>query len=483
MASKAKQTQPAHKYEFGGPIGAAGITFGLPILLNLFAFSCNDISGCPAPSLLNPKNLSIERLKTEVGWPAEGIWGLGSWEATGWTLAYYFLSLVLYRVLPATLGDGTELASGGKLKYRMNCFSSSMFTLVACLAGTIAQGAEFPVWTFIADNFVQLLTANILISYALAVFVYVRSFSVKSGNVEKRELAAGGHTGNLIYDFYIGRELNPRITLPLIGEVDIKEFCELRPGLLGWILMNCAFVAKQYRTYGYVTDSIVFITIVQALYVLDGQYMEPAVLTTMDITTDGFGFMLAFGDLCWVPFMYSTQTRYLATYPLSMGWLGTTAVSVILAAGLAIFRLSNSQKNMFRTDPNDYRVSHIRYIETKTGTRLMTSGWWGVARHINYFGDWLQSWPYSLPTGFSGYIIMNAGSAVPGAITMLDGREVVQGPAKYWGMIFTYFYILYFAVLLIHRDGRDDEKCARKYGEDWEKYKSIVKYKIVPGVY
>lgn len=93
----------------------------MPILLNLFAFACNDISGCPAPSLLNPKNLSIERLKTEVGWPAEGIWGLGSWEATGWTLAYYFLSLVLYRVLPATMGDGTELASGGKLKYRMNC--------------------------------------------------------------------------------------------------------------------------------------------------------------------------------------------------------------------------------------------------------------------------------------------------------------------------------------------------------------------------
>ncbi|KAK7987385.1 hypothetical protein PG989_007700 [Apiospora arundinis] len=473
MASKVK-TQPAHKYEFGGPIGAAGITFGLPILLNLFAFACNDISGCPAPSLLNPKNLSIERLKTEVGWPAEGIWGARK-------LGGYRLDPGLLLPIPRAtrlrdyIKPSTDILQPG--------FSSSMFTLVACLAGTIAQGAEFPVWTFIADNFVQLLTANILISYALAIFVYVRSFSVKAGNKEQRELAAGGHTGNLIYDFYIGRELNPRVTLPLIGEVDIKEFCELRPGLLGWILMNCAFVAKQYRNYGYVTDSIVFITVVQALYVLDGQYMEPAVLTTMDITTDGFGFMLAFGDLSWVPFMYSTQTRYLATYPLSMGWVGTAAVSVVLAAGLAIFRLSNSQKNMFRTDPNDYRVAHIRYIETKTGTRLMTSGWWGIARHINYFGDWLQSWPYSLPTGFSGYIVLNAGSAVPGAITMLDGREVVQGPAKYWGMIFTYFYILYFAVLLIHRDGRDDEKCARKYGEDWEKYKSIVKYKIVPGIY
>ena len=36
---------------------------------------------------------------------------------------------------------------------------------------------------------------------------------------------------------------------------------------------------------------------------------EQAILTTMDITTDGFGYMLAFGDLAWVPFTYSLQAR------------------------------------------------------------------------------------------------------------------------------------------------------------------------------
>ena len=39
----------------------------------------------------------------------------------------------------------------------------------------------------------------------------------------------------------------------------------------------------------------------------DALYMEKAILTTMDITTDGFGYMLAFGDLSWVPFIYSLQ--------------------------------------------------------------------------------------------------------------------------------------------------------------------------------
>ena len=51
------------------------------------------------------------------------------------------------------------------------------------------------------------------------------------------------------------------------------------------------------------------VNIFQAVYVWDALYQEQAILTTMDITTDGFGFMLAFGDLSWVPFTYSLQAR------------------------------------------------------------------------------------------------------------------------------------------------------------------------------
>jgi delta14-sterol reductase len=485
MAPKTKQqaaSQP-HGYEFFGPPGAAAISFGLPVLIYIFAFACNDISGCPAPSLLHPKSLDFDLLKKEVGWPEDGVKGLVSWEATKWTLAYYLFSAVLYRILPGTETEGTILANGGRLKYKFNAFASTMFTLALCAAGTFAQGAEFPLWTFISDNYLQILSVNILISYGLATFVYIRSFGVKDGNPEFRALAAGGVSGNMLYDWFIGRELNPRVTLPLIGEIDLKEWMEIRPGLTGWILLNCAFIAKQYRNFGFVTDSIVFITIVQALYVLDGQFMEPAILTTIDITTDGFGLMLAFGDLVWVPFIYTQQTRYLSVHPQTLGPLGLAGVGALVLAAFSIFRLSNSQKNAFRTNPNDPAVAHLKYIETKAGTRLLVSGWWGVARHINYFGDWLQAWPYCLPTGLAGYTILSAGTVAEGAVRMLDGREVVPGDARGWGAIFTYFYMVYFAVLLIHRDRRDDEKCSRKYGEDWEKYKKIVRWRIVPYVY
>jgi Delta14-sterol reductase len=361
--------------------------------------------------------------------------------------------------------------------------SSSMLTLSLLAAGTLAQGADFPVWTFISDNYLQILTANLVIAYSLATFVYVRSFAVKPGNKEFRELAAGGVSGNMLYDWFKGRELNPRLQIPFIGDMDIKEFMEIRPGMLGWAIFNFANIAKQYRTYGYVTDSIVFITVTQLLYVADAWYNEPAILTTIDITTDGFGFMLSYGDLAWLPFVYSIQTRYLSVHPVTLGWVGLSLVMSVLLVGYSIFRAANSEKNTFRSNPNDPSIAHLKYIETKTGSRLLISGWWGVARHINYTADWLQALPYSLPTGIAGYTILSAGSGIEGAIRMADGREVVPGAAKGWGMLITYFYVLYFAVLLIHRDGRDDEKCHRKYGDDWVKYKSIVKYRMIPGVY
>lgn len=94
----------------------------------------------------------------------------------------------------------------------------------------------------------------------------------------------------------------------------------------------------------------------------------------MDIVTDGFGFMLAFGgtrldlslplnpltllfaDLAWVPFIYSIQARYLSIHPVQLGWPTTAAIVGVQLAGYYIFRASNSEKNRFRTNPEDPSV-------------------------------------------------------------------------------------------------------------------------------
>ncbi|KAI9931882.1 erg24, C-14 sterol reductase [Aspergillus wentii] len=482
MASKkdSKSTIPIQPvpekrgYEFAGPIGAFGITFGLPVLIYGFTFFCNDVSGCPAPSLLHPSTLSTETLKAEIGWPEGGIAAFYDTQVTLWVLSYYALSLVLQVFLPG---------------HEVEAFLSAVLILSGLAVGTYMYGADLVVWTFLWDNYLQVITANLVICTAIAAFVYVKSFSVPAPgqrNPELRQLAPGGHTGNVLYDFFIGRELNPRVKLPIpfvsdtARTIDIKVWCEMRPGLLGWIILNLSNIARQYRTFGYITDSVVLVTVFQAFYVLDGLYMEPALLTTMDVIMDGFGFMLSFGDMVWVPFIYNFQSRYLAMFPLELGVSGLALVLGVTAVGYSIFRGANNQKNRFRSNPNDPRIKHIKFIQTASGSRLMTSGWWGYARHINYLGDWVMSWAYCLPTGMAGFAIIQSIDPSTGDVV----KQAVQTPeARGWGNIFTYFFMLYFGVLLIHRERRDEEKCKRKYGADWDRYTSLVRSRIVPGIY
>lgn len=46
-----------------------------------------------------------------------------------------------------------------------------------------------------------------------------------------------------------------------------------------------------------------------------------------------------------------------------------------------------------------------------------------------------------------------------------------------------YFYPIYFAALLIHRERRDHHICSERYGTDWDVYCEKVRWRIVPGLY
>jgi len=247
--------------------------------------------------------------------------------------------------------------------------------------------------------------------------------------------------------------LNPRWFGWLNGGLglDLKYFCELRPGLVGWALLNLSFAWAQYQKIGRVTNSMILVNLFQAWYVFDAQSSEIAILTTMDITTDGFGWMLVFGDLCWVPFTYCTQARFLVDHIVDLSWLHLLLILGVKAIGFIIFRGSNGQKNQFRTDRSHPSVRHLPFIQTERGTKLLTGGYWGLARHFNYFGDLLMGLSWCLPCGFS--------SPIP------------------------YFYSIYFTTLLVHRERRDEEKCSAKYGKDWKKYCDLVPWRIVPYVY
>ncbi|XP_016063911.1 PREDICTED: delta(14)-sterol reductase isoform X1 [Miniopterus natalensis] len=280
----------------------------------------------------------------------------------------------------------------------------------------------------------------------LTAFIFSLLLYLKALLAPASALAPGGNSGNPVYDFFLGRELNPRIC-----SFDCKYFCELRPGLIGWVLINLALLVQEAEFRESPSLAMWLVNGFQLLYVGDALWHEEAVLTTMDITHDGFGFMLAFGDLAWVPFTYSLQAQFLLHHPQPLALPTASAICLLNAVGYYIFRGANSQKNTFRKNPSDPRVAGLETISTATGRQLLVSGWWGMVRHPNYLGDLIMALAWSLPCGVSHLL--------------------------------PYFYLLYFTALLVHREARDEQQCLQKYGLAWHEYCRRVPYRIVPYIY
>ncbi|KZT73860.1 ERG4/ERG24 ergosterol biosynthesis protein [Daedalea quercina L-15889] len=432
VARRGAELNPRTKtYEFFGPPGALFVTLSVPITTYALYYGCSEeTGGCPPP-------WSSETIVAALSDPQ---WWKGLWdtEAALLYLGWYAFCVAAWLVLPGDWVEGVTLRTGDKKKYKINAFST--FLLSLGLTGGYIWTYGIESFTFLYEKWVGLVTASVLMSVVQGLGCYAASF--RSGAL----LALGGNSGNPIYDFFIGRELNPSI-----GSFDLKSFNELRPGLILWVLIDISMICEQAVRrggLGNVTDSMWLATGFQIFYVVDGLYNEPAIFTTMDITTDGFGFMLAVGDLTWVPFIYSLQPRFLVFRQKELGLLATAAIVAADGLGYWIFRSSNGQKNDFRNGNNP---KNLKYLTTERGSKLLIEGWWAMSRHPNYMGDLIMALAWSLPTGFETPI--------------------------------TYFYVAYFTVLLIHRQMRDDENCEKKYGKDWHKYCELVPYRIIPYVY
>ena len=360
-------------------------------------------------------------------------------------------------MLPGRAAQGKELEDGNRLSYRLNGLLSLAVTF-GVLAALYLSGAV--PGAVVYDHLGSLITVTILFSFAYSLFLYLRGRRVSAGRTGRErngprrtdarrtgEGRTGGVSGNVIYDFFMGTSRNPRI-----GSFDLKFFSEARPGLIGWVVINLSFMAAQHEANGAVSLSMILVVLMQGWYVVDYYLHERAILTTMDIAHERFGFMLAFGDLAWVPYMYTLQALYLVHDPVELPAWAAALIFALHLTGYGIFRAANNQKHRFRTDPGA-RIwgKEPQFIATDQGSRLLVSGFWGWSRHFNYVGDILMAVAWSLPTLFRTPL--------------------------------TYFYPVYFTILLIHRERRDDRLCGLKYGRDWERYRRRVPWRIVPGIY
>src|SRR5207249_2284675 len=152
-----------------------------------------------------------------------------------------------------------------RLRYRLNGWFAFWATWAVVLA---AVGLGWISPTIAYDQFAPLLTTANAAAFGLAIFLLW--WGAKSPDP--------GRTGDPLDDYLMGVALNPRV-----GGFDFKFFCESRPGLILWVVINASLAAKQYELFGRVSGPMLLVNAFQFLYIADYFFHEEAIVTTWDI--------------------------------------------------------------------------------------------------------------------------------------------------------------------------------------------------------
>ena len=369
---------------------------------------------------------------------------LGSYKAWAIIAVFGFFQALLLKFLPGKKILGPITQSGEQPSYVDNGFKAYLITITTFFVGSYLFNFFSP--TILYDNLGPLLGALNILSLTLCLFLLVKGLKFPSSKDH-------GSSGNLIFDYYWGTELYPR----LLG-INIKQFTNCRFGMMIWPLLLFSYAAKQVQVYGYLSNSMLISVVLQTIYVTKFFIWESGYLRSLDIMHDRAGYYICWGCLVWVPAVYTSPSMYLVFNPVSLSPL-IAALLLILGTSFIITNyLADRQRQIFRATNGNCKVwgKKPTYIKASYKTEqgevkenlLLTSGWWGLSRHFHYLPEIGGALCWSLPALFDNFL--------------------------------PYFYVSFLVILLSNRAFRDDERCYAKYGFDWEKYCLKVPYKLVP---
>ena len=242
------------------------------------------------------------------------------------------------------------------------------------------------------------------------------------------------------------------------GHVDGKMFLYIFGGAV--LALNAVSgAAYHYGLYGEAANvGLLLHSAMWVWFVADYFSFERVQLYTFDIFEERLGFKLIFGCIVVYPCLYPVALWGTAGLPapdidasLNVVWLGgSTAVFLV---GWMISRGANLQKYMFKRLPERAFLGLIQPATLTDGQRhILSSGFWGAARHMNYTGEILMALGMALALGHF---------------------------ANAWSWI----YFVYLTVFFVARERIDDRRCEAKYGRLWTEYRAKTRYRLVPGVY
>lgn len=353
-------------------------------------------------------------------------------------LVVYAAVLVVHLWVPtrAVAGYVIDPQSGAPLTYRIN---GLLTAAVVLLAWVILCTLNLLSWEWLYLQRWWSLAGALMIGGLYTAWVVFRAPPTGKG---------------LLMDIFLGRVDNIQY---FNARVDAKMFLYL-VGAIMLTLNVWSFTAFHVRQLDAINPGVILHAALLTFFVFDYLIFERVHLYTYDLFAEKVGFKLGWGCLVFYPYFYAVGlwgTAHLP--PTSLTTLYATPwllfCGVLFTLGWCLTRGANLQKYWFKRDPEHVFLGLFKPEVLVGGhQRLLCSGFWKIARHVNYLGEILMALGIALALGH---------------------------PDSLW----PWLYPLYYVALLGTRERDDDRRCAEKYGPLWATYKQRVPFRIIPKIY
>ncbi|GAB6027078.1 Delta(14)-sterol reductase [Chamberlinius hualienensis] len=417
------------KIYYGGPVGAMLLTVIMPLSTFALHFMCSKGS-CSVFSWANI-SFNFNDLLT----------------AATHLLTAIVIAIVSYNLPIGSSTLSEPMLNGDCTKVRLQARSLSLllglpFSLFFFLPFFMPGKYIGFQYNHIYDNFHSYVVLCTALSFLTSYYLYKRSFSAL-----KSSLNIHANTGSPIYEFFMGRELQPTI----LGAN--AKFMIIGASLAFRIIIDVAIYQSQNELHGgYGSPTLLLAIFGNGLNVLDYVLYEDNYLTTMAMKHDGVGFKFVFTKLVLEPMLISYHARYILINSYNLQAEAFMIFIFACVAGCTFWhRFVLADKGLFSRDKNHAEVDSYDYILATNGKRLLVDGWWKNCRHPNYLCAICLSLVCCLVTGFSG--------------------------------ILPYTYFIYLAIYNVYRIKQNEDLCRFEYGEAWDVYCKKVPYKLIKYIY
>jgi delta14-sterol reductase len=350
-----------------------------------------------------------------------------------WPVPIYALVLALNLAVPGKWVDGYVKGANGKpLRYHLN--GLRVFVLVvggwaaACWNGLWPWGAFF-------DHRWELAAGACVLG-----LIFTFAIVLPAAPTPGRSLPGQLYLGRLENPQALGGRLDAKMILYLVGAIMLE-------------LNVLSFAGKHFELHPEdPSPGVLLYAAMFSFFIVEYLNFENVHLYTYDFMAERVGFKLGWGCLVFYPFFYPVGLWVLADQPNPHTPVPLLAAcAAMFFTGWMLARGANLQKYHFKQDPKR-RPFGMDPKPIKAGQRLVLSGgFWGMARHINYLGE----------------------------ILMATGLTLSLGYPLSWAWL----YPLYYVALLVPRQADDDRRCAEKYGDAWAEYRRRVPWRIIPRVF